>query len=60
MPTTGGHTGIVVGRDATVSANSTTVPPGVVTINAWGFRPAGGNGEGPNGAAPVVRQLEGR
>lgn len=47
------------GSLATVSVNSTTNPPGMVTENNWGFRGRGGNGEGPNDPAPVVRHYEG-
>ena len=58
-----GHAGIVVrtmdGSLATVSVNSTTNPAGMVTRNDWGFRPTGGNGEGPHDPAPVVRHYVG-
>ena len=57
-----GHAGVVVlwnGKLQTVSANSTTIPKGIVTRNDWGFRPRGGNGEGPNDPAPVVRRYVG-
>ena len=58
-----GHAGVVVmgpgGTLQTISVNSTTSPAGVVTMNGWGFRPAGQNGEGLNDPAPVVRQYVG-
>lgn len=57
-----GHAGVVVmwnGKLQTVSVNSTTNPAGIVTRNDWGFRPRGGNGEGPNDPAPVVRRYIG-
>jgi len=54
-----GHVGIVVGPGRTASVNSTTNPPGLVTVNSWGFRPTGQNGEGPHDPAPVVRSYVG-
>jgi hypothetical protein len=57
-----GHAGVVVtwkGKLQTVSVNSTTTPKGIVTRNDWGFRPRGGNGEGPHDPAPVVRRYVG-
>lgn len=48
-----GHAGVVVAPGQTVSVNSTTNPAGIVTQNNWGFRPTGGNGEGPHDPAPV-------
>ncbi len=50
-----GHAGIVVGSGQTVSANTAVNPAGLVTRNNWGFRPRGGNGDGPRDPAPVVR-----
>ena len=54
-----GHVGIVVAPGLTASVNSTTNPAGIVTINNWGFRSTGGNGEGPKDPAPVVRSYIG-
>jgi RHS repeat-associated protein len=50
-----GHTGIVVGPGQTSSANATGSYGGQITVNDWGFRPAGGNGESGRDPAPVVR-----
>jgi len=50
-----GHCGIVAGPGQTVSANTAVSPAGIVTRNAWGFRPRGQNGEGSHDPAPVVR-----
>jgi RHS repeat-associated protein len=50
-----GHTGIVVGPGQTASANATGSYDGQITVNNWGFRPAGGNGESGSDPAPVVR-----
>lgn len=50
-----GHTGIVVGPGQTSSANATGNYGGQITVNDWGFRPAGGNGESGRDPAPVVR-----
>lgn len=54
-----GHSGIVVAPGQTASVNSTTHPAGIVTVNSWGFRPRGQNGEGRNDPAPVVRRYIG-
>jgi RHS repeat-associated protein len=56
---TWGHVGIVVGPGQTVSANTAVRPAGLVTLNNWGFRPAGQNGDGPHDPAPVVRLYNG-
>ena len=48
-----GHTGIVVGPGQTASANFNE--GGTITVNDWGFRPAGQNGESSSDPAPVVR-----
>ncbi len=48
-----GHTGIVVGAGQTASANFNE--GGTITVNDWGFRPAGQNGESSSDPAPVVR-----
>jgi len=50
-----GHTGIVVGPGETASANATGSYGGQITVNSWGFRPAGQNGESGSDPAPVVR-----
>jgi len=50
-----GHTGIVVGPGQTASANATGSYGGQITVNNWGFRPAGQNGESGSDPAPVVR-----
>jgi RHS repeat-associated protein len=48
-----GHTGIVVGPGQTASSNFNE--GGTITVNDWGFRPAGQNGESSSDPAPVVR-----
>jgi len=52
-----GHVGIVVSPGWTASANSTTTPAGIITVNNWGFRSAGYNDEG--GGTVVVRHYLG-
>ena len=52
-----GHVGIVVSPGWTASANAKTTPAGIITVNNWGFRPAGANDEG--GSAVVVRHYLG-
>jgi hypothetical protein len=54
-----GHVGIVVGGSLTASVNSTTQPAGIITINDWGFRPRGENGESENDPAPKIRRYLG-
>ena len=51
-----GHVGIYMGNGVVASANANTVPPGIVTINDWGFRGLGKNGEHQGDAGPVVRR----
>ena len=55
-----GHSGIVAltKPDKTASVN-TAGQPGVLSINAWGFRPKGQNGESATDPAPVVRHYIG-
>ena len=52
-----GHVGIVVSPGWTASANANTSPAGIITVNNWGFRPAGQNQEG--GTSVVVRHYLG-
>jgi hypothetical protein len=52
-----GHVGIVVSPGWTASANARTTPAGIITVNNWGFRPAGANDEG--GSTVVVRHYLG-
>jgi RHS repeat-associated protein len=54
-----GHSGIVVGGSLTASVNSTTQPAGIITINNWGFRPKGENGESEKDPEPKVRRYLG-
>lgn len=58
-----GHAGIVVlddkGHLRTASANAVSPYDGQITVNDWGFRPAGQNGEtSPTNPPPVVRHPE--
>jgi hypothetical protein len=52
-----GHVGIVVSPGRTASANAKTTPAGIITVNNWGFRPAGFNDEGASSV--VVRHYLG-
>ena len=52
-----GHVGIYVGNGRTASANF--YQGGRITVNDWGFRGPGQNGEHPGDAGPVVRQWVG-
>jgi hypothetical protein len=52
-----GHVGIVVSFGWTASANAKTTPAGIITVNSWGFRPAGFNDEGAS--TVVVRHFLG-
>jgi hypothetical protein len=49
-----GHVGIYVGNGMTASANA--YQGGRITVNDWGFRGTGQNGEHPGDAGPVVRK----
>lgn len=49
-----GHVGIYVGNGMTASANANF--GGKITVNNWGFRGPGQNGEHPGDAGPVVRK----
>lgn len=55
-----GHVGIVANSYSwfTASVNALTHPPGIVTVNSWGFRPPGQNEE-DTGDAVVVRHYIG-
>jgi hypothetical protein len=52
-----GHVGIVVSPGWSASANAKTTPAGIITVNNWGFRPAGFNDEGASSV--VVRHYLG-
>ena len=47
----------VVSFGWTASANAKTTPAGIITVNDWGFRAAGGNDEGASKV--VVRHYMG-
>ena len=51
-----GRAGIVVQPGETAAVNTAGDNGGKITVNGWGFRPAGGNGEGRADPAPVVRR----
>jgi hypothetical protein len=53
-----GHSGIVVAPGETASVNTYGDYGGKITVNEWGFRPAGQNGESPTDPAPIVRHPE--
>jgi cell wall-associated NlpC family hydrolase len=52
-----GHVGIYVGNGMTASANA--YQGGRITVNNWGFRGPGQNGEHAGDAGPVVRKWVG-
>lgn len=54
-----GHVGIYMGNGMVASVNAKTNPPGIVTINDWGFRGLGNNDEHKGDNPPVVRRWVG-
>ena len=54
-----GHVGIYMGNGMVASVNATTNPPGIVTINDWGFRGLNQNGKHQGDSPPVVRRWMG-
>jgi RHS repeat-associated protein len=53
-----GHAGIVVEPGQTASVNTAGDNGGKITVNDWGFRSTGQNGESKTDPAPVVRRPE--
>ena len=51
-----GHVGIYMGNGMVASVNAKTNPPGIVTVNDWGFRGLGQNDEHQGDNPPVVRR----